>query len=110
MATRRKKLTIELEPELIDSLTRWAVEEYRPVGNLLRWIVAEAVRRKFPAGGHSTAFPPAHTPSANLDEAKAKLAALKVERTGLMKRDGPPGPPSRYPLPPGANAVGFVAQ
>jgi hypothetical protein len=43
MATRREKLTVELEPELRDSLARWAVEEGRPVGNLLRRIVAQSV-------------------------------------------------------------------
>ena len=97
MAARREKLTVELEPELRDSLTRWAVEEGRPVGNLLRRIAAEAVRRKSPpALTTHTPFPPAHTPLADLGEAKAKLAACAAERAGLMKRDGPPGPPSKY--------------
>ena len=97
MATRREKLTVELEPELRASLTRWAAEEERPVGNLLRRIVAEAVRRKFPAGAPPhTPFPPARTPMSDLDEARAKLATLAAERTRLMKRDGPPGPPSRH--------------
>ena len=97
MATRREKLTVELEPELRASLTRWAAEEERPVGNLLRRIIAEAVRRKFPAGAPPhTPFPPARTPMADLDEARAKFNTLSIERSQLMKRDGPPGPPSRH--------------
>jgi hypothetical protein len=87
MATRREKLTVELEPELRDSLTRWAIEEDRPVGNLLRGIVAEAVRRRSPPP--APPWPPVRT-AGNLDEAKAKLAALTVERAGLVKRNGPP--------------------
>jgi hypothetical protein len=40
---RREKLTVEIEPDLRKSLTKWATEEGRPVGNLLRRIVAKAV-------------------------------------------------------------------
>jgi predicted transcriptional regulator len=45
MATRREKLTVELEPELRDSLTRRAVEEDRPVGNLMRRLLAMSVEQ-----------------------------------------------------------------
>lgn len=45
MAPRREKLTLEIEPDLRNSLTRWAEEEGRPVGNLLRRIVAISVAR-----------------------------------------------------------------
>jgi hypothetical protein len=40
---RREKLTLEIEPDLRESLAKWATEEGRPVGNLLRRIVAKAV-------------------------------------------------------------------
>jgi hypothetical protein len=94
----REKLTVEIEPDLREAVVRWAREEDRPVGNLLRRIVAEAVRRKFPpaTAAAPTAGPPARPPSATLDEAEAKLAVLAAERAGLMKRNGPPGPPDRH--------------
>jgi hypothetical protein len=98
MAMRREKLTVELEPELRGSLTRWALDEDRPVGNLLRRIVAEAVLRRFPTSGPPPPAPPfpVRIPPATLDEAKAKLHELTAERAGLMKRNGPPGPASNY--------------
>jgi len=45
MARQREKLTVEIEPDLRESLARWAEEEGRPVGNLLRRIVAISVER-----------------------------------------------------------------
>jgi hypothetical protein len=41
---RREKLTLEIEPDLRKSLAKWACEEGRPVGNLLRRIVAKAIQ------------------------------------------------------------------
>jgi hypothetical protein len=44
---RKQKLTVELDPELRDSLAQWAAEEGRPVGNLLRGFkVAYAALRR----------------------------------------------------------------
>jgi hypothetical protein len=43
---RKEKLTVELDPELRDSLARWAQEEGRPLGNLLRRIVALSVAQR----------------------------------------------------------------
>jgi hypothetical protein len=43
---RREKVTVELDPELRESLARWAVEEGRPVGNLLRRIVATFIAQR----------------------------------------------------------------
>ena len=42
---RREKVTVELEPDLRQSLTRWAQDEGRPVGNLLRRLLALAAAR-----------------------------------------------------------------
>jgi hypothetical protein len=39
---RRERLTVEVDPQLRKSLARWAREEGRPVGNLLRRIVTTA--------------------------------------------------------------------
>jgi hypothetical protein len=44
MQKRRQKLTIEIEPDLRQMLAKWATEEGRPVGNLLRRIVSKAVQ------------------------------------------------------------------
>jgi hypothetical protein len=46
MARRYERLTVEIEPEVRESLARWAQEEGRPVGNLLRRIVAAAVAHR----------------------------------------------------------------
>ena len=43
MGRRREKLTVELDPDLRESLAQWAADEGRPVGNLLRRIVATSV-------------------------------------------------------------------
>jgi hypothetical protein len=43
MAAKREKLTVEVEPDLRVALARWADEEGRPLGNLLRRIAAAAV-------------------------------------------------------------------
>jgi hypothetical protein len=40
---RREKVTLEIDPDLRELLARWAVEEGRPLGNLLRRIVARSV-------------------------------------------------------------------
>jgi hypothetical protein len=39
---RRERLTVEVDINLRKSIARWAQEEGRPVGNLLRRIVATA--------------------------------------------------------------------
>jgi hypothetical protein len=38
MPAKREKLTVEIDPDLRDALARWATEEARPLGNLLRRI------------------------------------------------------------------------
>ena len=51
MATeRREKLTVEVPADLHDSLTRWAREEGRPVGNLMRRLLAMSVTEREQAG------------------------------------------------------------
>ena len=53
-SSKREQISLMLEPGLRESLTRWAEEEGRPVGNLLRRLVAKAVaqhvRRRASAG------------------------------------------------------------
>ena len=51
MAT--EKLTVVLDPRVRDELTEWAVEEDRPIANLLRRIVSRALaeRQQRPPGG-----------------------------------------------------------
>jgi hypothetical protein len=43
---RREKVTVELEPDLRKSLARWARDEGRPVGNLLRRLLAISVAQR----------------------------------------------------------------
>ena len=53
MAT--EKLTVVLDPRVRDELTEWAVEEDRPIANLLRRIVSRALaeRRQQPGGARA---------------------------------------------------------
>ena len=50
MAANREKLTLEVEPDLRVALARWADEEGRPLGNLLRRIAAAAVAQHAQTG------------------------------------------------------------
>jgi hypothetical protein len=46
----RERLTVEVPADLHDSLTRWAQEEGRPVGNLMRRLLAMSVTEREQAG------------------------------------------------------------
>ena len=41
-----EKLTLVVEPETRDALAEWAREEGRPVGNLLRRIIAKSIEQR----------------------------------------------------------------
>jgi hypothetical protein len=43
---RRPRLTVEIEPEVRDELVEWALEEGRPVGNLVRRLLAGVVNER----------------------------------------------------------------
>lgn len=44
MAVKQEKLTLVVEPETSDALREWAIEEGRPIANLLRRIVNKSVQ------------------------------------------------------------------
>ena len=43
---RRDRLTVEVEPDLREELERWASNEGRPVGNLVRHVLTLAVQNE----------------------------------------------------------------
>ena len=46
MAAKRERLTLELDPDIRESLKRWAAEEGRQPGNLARWLIGQQVGRR----------------------------------------------------------------
>lgn len=43
---KQEKLTLQLDPEIREEITRWAREDKRPVANLLRFIVCQSVEQR----------------------------------------------------------------
>jgi predicted DNA-binding protein len=43
---QRERLTVQVEPEVREVLAKWADEEGRPVGNLVRRIVERAIETR----------------------------------------------------------------
>jgi hypothetical protein len=46
MAKAAEKVTVVLEPDARDAVARWAAQEGRPVSNLVRRIVSQALERR----------------------------------------------------------------
>ena len=40
-----KSFVLRIDPEMMDSLERWAADEFRSVNGQLQWIIAEALRK-----------------------------------------------------------------
>lgn len=42
---KSKSFVLRIDPEMMDSLERWAADEFRSVNGQLQWIIAEALRK-----------------------------------------------------------------
>ncbi|MBR5249214.1 MAG: Arc family DNA-binding protein [Bacteroidales bacterium] len=42
---KSKSFVSRIDPEMMDSLERWAADEFRSVNGQLQWIIAEALRK-----------------------------------------------------------------
>jgi hypothetical protein len=51
----RERLTVEVPPDVKVSLTRWASEEGRPIGNLVRRVLTNVVAAREAQDGRAVA-------------------------------------------------------
>lgn len=42
---KSKSFVLRIDPDMMDSLERWAADEFRSVNGQLQWIIAEALRK-----------------------------------------------------------------
>ena len=42
---KSKSFVLRIDSEMMDSLERWAADEFRSVNGQLQWIIAEALRK-----------------------------------------------------------------